>query len=145
MLSLASVSMVAGYRSSSRRVKMVRLLAAFVLASFVCGAVAEFTHSHNLSERKGSSEFGKTTESLSGAVETLQSGDTNGASSKTRTAADCLICQLHQNLSTTTFSQTLVAAAAEEQRFGPDAATLFHQADYSSNCRGRAPPAVSLS
>lgn len=140
MLSLASSLKMTSQLFSLCNVK-ARLLAAVVLASVAWGAIAGFMHNHGRASIQSAQVSGQTS-STTGAA---QSANTNGTSSKYRTAADCLICQLHQNLSTITFSHVSVVAAAEKHSYRSDAAKLFHHGDYSSNRRGRAPPVISLS
>lgn len=120
----------------------VRLLAAVLLASVAWGAVAGFMHNHGRASIQSVQALGQQASSTSGAA---QSSGTNGTSSKYRTAADCLICQLHQNLSTITFTHVSVIADAENHSYASGAAELFHHGDYSTNRRGRAPPVISLS
>ncbi|MGZ8844033.1 MAG: DUF2946 family protein [Pyrinomonadaceae bacterium] len=141
MLSLAFSSRMTCRGLSVRNIR-VRLLAAVVLASVAWGAIAGFTHNHGRASIQSIQASGQQASSTSGAA---QSAGTNGTRSKYRTAADCLICQLHQNLSTITFSHVSVVAAAEKHSYGSDAAKLFHHGDYSTNRRGRAPPVISLS
>ena len=141
MLSLASSLKMTSQVFSLCNVK-VRLLAAVVLASVGWGAIAGFMHNHGRASIQSAQASGQQASSNSGAA---QSAGTNGTSSKYRTAGDCLICQLHQNLSTITFSHVSVVADAETHSYGSDTAASFHHGDYSTNRRGRAPPLSSLS
>jgi hypothetical protein len=110
----------------------MRLLALLLLACLSWGATAEFTHRHSTrvnqaalhtqSEVAFISDFGSTT------------------TSKSKSAADCLICQLHQNLSNTLFTEAPVIGAVSQSSFDPIASLVLHHADFSSGQRGRAPP-----
>jgi hypothetical protein len=141
MLSLAFSSKMTCQGPSVRNIR-VRLLTAVVLASVAWGAIAGFMHNHGRASIQSPRAANQQASSTTGATGVAQSDNTNGASSKYRSAADCLICQLHQNLSTITFSHVSVIAAAEKQSYGSDAAKLFHHGDHSTNRRGRAPPTL---
>jgi len=108
------------------------LLALLLLACIGWGATAEFTHSHSTranqaalqtqSEGAFVSDFGKTT------------------TSKSKSPADCLICQLHQNLSNTIFTHAPATGAVQHVSQYFAAAVVIHRADFSTSQRGRAPP-----
>jgi hypothetical protein len=121
--------------------KLTRVLAALLLASITWGATAEFTHSHGLRTRSTLTQA-QTADSSFTTDESVQSSSSPSGSSRSKSAADCLICQLHQNLSTTLLGHTLAVATVEARsfRFNPD--PLLHRADFSRSQRGRAPPTI---
>jgi hypothetical protein len=139
---LASTSIVVGRCALWRRANLIQLLTLLLLTSVFWGAVGEFTHNHNFARRRSPIAFGAQAGSPSAEVDKVQSAETSGVLSKTRTAADCLICQLHQNLSTTAFDQVSPIAATEKQSLRSPAESVFHQTDFSTDCRGRAPPTL---
>ena len=119
-------------------IQRARVLAAILLASIAWGATAEFTHNHgsrtrtSLAQTQGTATFNSS--------ESVESGKTNGSSSRSRSSAECLICQLHQNLSNTLLGHALVTASAEISSFGFNPDLTLHRADFSKSQRGRAPP-----
>jgi len=122
-----------------KAVKRVRLLAALLLASIAWGATAEFTHTHGLRAPSTlapapvfNSSFDRT--------ESVETTDQSRSSSRSRSSAECLICQLHQNLSNTLLGHALATASVETHSlaFNPD--LTLHRADFSKSQRGRAPP-----
>jgi hypothetical protein len=111
-----------------------RFLALLLLAFIGWGATAEFTHCHSTRVNQASlqtpsevafvSDFGRTT------------------TSKSKSPADCLICQLHQNLSNTVVTAAPVIGALSQSSFNPIASQALHYGDFSSSQRGRAPPQI---
>lgn len=112
----------------------IRLLALLLLACLGWGATAEFTHNHSTrgnqaalqtqSEVAFVSDFGKTT------------------TSKSKSPADCLICQLHQNLSNTVFTHAPATGTIQHVSQYFAATVVIHRADFSTSQRGRAPPQI---
>ena len=109
-------------------------LALLLLACLSWGATAEFTHSHSTQVNQASlqtqsevafiSDFGSTT------------------TSKSKSLADCLICQLHQNLSNTVFTHALAVGTVQHVSQYFAVAVVIHRADFSTSQRGRAPPQI---
>jgi hypothetical protein len=120
--------------------RRARVLAALLLASITWGATAELTHSHESRTRTSLAQIQVT--DVVNANESVQSSNQNNSSSRSRSSAECLICQLHQNLSNTLLAQALGAASAETHSaaFNPD--LTLHRADFSRSQRGRAPPVI---
>jgi len=115
----------------------VRALAALLLLTLACGTVAEYTHNHR--DRAG----GLTVNTSAPETEAnlVQSSGTSNSSSRSKSGAECLICQLHQNLSNTYFTHTPAVAPTETHSLAFSTTISFHRADFSSSQRGRAPPA----
>ena len=117
-----------------RATNRIRLLALLLLACLSWGATAEFTHNHSTQVNQASlqtqsevafvSDFGRTT------------------TSKSKSPADCLICQLHQNLSNTVFTHALAVGTVQHVSQFFAAAVVVHRADFSTSQRGRAPPQI---
>jgi hypothetical protein len=120
------------------------VLAVVLLASIAWGATAEFTHHHGaqstarfsalLSQAQASNVGNQT------ATPQFESGETQRSSSKSSNGADCLICQLHQNLSTTLFNTPPRIAPVDIQIVGASATVIFPLTEVASNQHGRAPP-----
>ena len=118
-----------------------RYLAALVLFTLAVGAVAEFTHSHqDRAVRPANLLETSVTADANDAL--IRSSDANPSSSRSKSAAECLICQLHQNLSNTTVTHALTGSPTEAQSFASSAAVNLHRADFSNSRRGRAPPTI---
>lgn len=109
-----------------------RFLALLLLACLSWGATADLTHRHSTRVNQASLQ----TQSEVAFV----SDSTRTPASKSKSAADCLICQLHQNLSNTLFTEAPVIGAVSQSSFNPIASLVLHHADFSSSQRGRAPP-----
>jgi hypothetical protein len=122
-------------------VKRVRLLAAILLASIAWGATAESTHNHGVRTQTALNQTAGANSSLN-ADDSIQSSNTSSSSSRSRSPAECLICQLHQNLSSSEINQPSLVGGVESQlSFRPTnvAVNLFEFADTR---RGRAPPII---
>jgi hypothetical protein len=119
--------------------KRIRVLAALLLASLTWGATAEFTHSHGARTRTALAQS-QVTDSLFDSNRYAESSNQSNTSSRSRSSAECLICQLHQNLTNSVLGHAPAIASAETHvpAFNPDLA--LHRADFSKNQRGRAPP-----
>jgi hypothetical protein len=112
--------------------KRIRVLAALLLASLAWGATAEFTHNHGARTRAALAQ----TQSDSYA----ESSNQSNTSSRSKSSAECLICQLHQNLAQSVLGHTLATASVETHVFACNPDLALHRAGFSKNQRGRAPP-----
>jgi len=119
------------------------VLAVVLLASITWGATAEFTHHHGsqstvrfsaLLSQTQTSNVGEqtTTTRAESGTEASSSGSTNGA--------DCLTCQLHQNLSTTLFNTPPRVTPVDIHVGSTSATVIFPLSEVASNQHGRAPP-----
>lgn len=119
-----------------RHAPTARLLACVLLALVTYTTTSEVVHRHgNLL--------------LNRAAETVTTVSTQGGGNSSlndpRSLADCLICQLHQNLATTLFSpQAQIVAPVTEGALTP-AAEVSYPSHTATPRRGRAPPLTSLS
>jgi hypothetical protein len=124
------------FRSPAKR---ARLLAALLLASLAWGTTAEFNHHHG-----GRSQSLLSTTQAQNADEAssvkIESSETNGTSSTSKTRAACLICQLHQNLSATALGQTPGVGTAETHALRVPSSVVVQLSEFTTNCQGRAPP-----
>jgi hypothetical protein len=121
-------------------VKRARVLAAFLLASIAWGATAELTHNHGSRARPWLAQT-QVTDPFN-ANKSIESSNQNPLSSRSRSSAECLICQLHQNLSNTLLGQALATATAETHSFAFNPDLALYRADFSRGRRGRAPPVI---
>lgn len=119
----------------TRHALYVRLLAFVLLILVAYMTTAEAVHKHgNLSVNRTAS------------IETVASRPSDASSSldDSSSIADCLICQLHQNLSTTLFNPLPQAIAPQEQAADIPAAAISYLSQTDTPRRGRAPPLTSL-
>ena len=127
--------------------KRTRLLAILLLATFAWGATAELNHNHGLKVRSGQALLTAAPDSLPSESPAPQVGseETSGTSSSSKTGAACLICQLHQNLSATLFSEPPGVGSTETHVLNATATLVVQLSEYTANRHGRAPPIDSLS
>jgi len=123
------------------KAKRARLLAALLLTILGWQSSAEFTHKHGSLPRATKSSQQQIT-AVPQPTEDAHSHKRSGSASFFRTATDCLICQLHQNLSTTVFTDTSVSSATQARVLAIEHTAAFVRADFSGNQRGRAPPTI---
>ena len=117
-----------------RTTTQIRLLALLLLACLSWGATAEFTHSHSTRVNQAALETQTNVAFVSDFDKTT--------TSKSKSLADCLICQLHQNLSNTVFTHAPATGTIQHVSQYFAAAVAIHRADFSMSQRGRAPPQI---
>ena len=125
--------------------KRLRILAVLLLASLAWGTTVEFTHHHSArSSSAVSQSIFKSAQTSNAANEAssirFESNRTNGSSSPSKTGAECLICQLHQNLSTTVFTHPPGVGPTETHVISPRTSVLLQLSVFTANQHGRAPP-----
>lgn len=125
--------------------RRVRVIAIMLLASLWWGATAEFTHHHGRASQSLLSPSQAVTTAAEADARFVQSGDSEGARSTSRSRSECLICQLHQNLSTILLSSPPGCAPVELGDRSAPTRTVFQISEFAANQHGRAPPATSLS
>ncbi len=120
------------------------MLAMVLLASIGWGATAEFTHHHGARSTGPADTFLSQAQAANAGEQTttprVESADTEASSSASTNGAGCLICQLHQNLSTTLFNTPPRVAPVDLQIVSSSAPVLFPLSEVASNQHGRAPP-----
>ena len=121
-------------------VKRARVLAALLLASIAWGATAEVTHNHGARTRPSLAQT-QLADTFN-PDKSVESSNQNPSSSRSSSSAECLICQLHQNLSNTLLGQALGTASAETHPFAFNPDLALYRADFSRGRRGRAPPVI---
>ena len=123
-------------------VKRTRLLAILLLAAFSWGTIAEFNHHHGSKARLDQSALSSAQDSIAAESSSpqIESDNTNGTSSTSKTGAACLICQLHQNLSATLFSEAPGVGPTEALKIKATVPVVFQHSEFTANQHGRAPP-----
>ena len=119
------------------------MLAVLLLASLAWGATAEFTHHHGLQSNAGFTQSLLNSEPNSlGETPAIkfQSSDPGGTKSNSKTGSECLICQLHQNLSATVLNHAPGVGPAETQVLNAPAVVVLQLSTFAANQHGRAPP-----
>ena len=118
--------------------KRTRGLAFLLLACLAWGATAEFTHHHGNQTR--ATQRQPATAADQADVNRIESTRGNGGKSTSKSQNECLICQLHQNLSATELNQSFGIGAAEARISPTLANTAVHLFELADTQRGRAPP-----
>jgi len=110
-----------------------RLLALILLGTICWGATAEVTHHHGFS--KGTSE-----RSFQGALQCAALSGSEASRKRSSTRDECLICQLHQDLSAGALVQLPHQTPTVRQFPRPTAAVIAQITQFITSERGRAPP-----
>ena len=119
------------------------MLALLLLAALAWGTTAEFNHHHGGRARIDQSLLSTTQaqDADDASSARIESDKTNGSSSSSsKTGAQCLICQFHQNLSATVLSHTPGSGIAEMFGLQPSPIAVFQLSEFTANGHGRAPP-----
>lgn len=120
------------------------MLAVLLLASIAWGTAAEFTHHHGVQSdtRLIQSLATAAPDTLDrGFTDKFDSSDAGGTRSSSRSRAECLICQLHQNLSATLFSEPPGIGPTEAHALKATTPVVLQLSEFTANQHGRAPPA----
>jgi len=120
-----------------RHAPAARVLAFVLLLLVAYSTTAEAVHKHgNLLVRNQATQ----------GISVASTPDGTGSSlNDSRSLGDCLICQLHQNLSTTLFSPLPQAIAPVVQATLAPTVEVSYLSHAATPQRGRAPPFASLS
>jgi hypothetical protein len=123
-------------------VKRVRLLAVLLLASLAWGSTAELTHHHS-AKTKSAGSLSSVQSNFPDEATSNQISDnqTNGTKSNTKGGAECLICQLHQNLSASAISHTPGDGPTETRGLNTLPSAVVEISQFAAAGHGRAPPA----
>ena|ERR1700738_1792565 len=118
------------------------MLAFLLLASLAWGTTAEFNHHHGGRARFDQSLLSTTQAQNADDASSvrIESNKTNGTTSSSKNGAECLICQLHQNLSATVLCHTPGIGTAETFGLQASPYTVFQLSEFTANGHGRAPP-----
>ena len=118
--------------------KRTRGLAFLLLACFSWGATAEVAHHHG--NQTPSAQRQLSTSIDQSQVSRIESNRSNGSSRTSKSQNDCLICQLHQNLSATDISYSHCVAPVIAQVHISRTSASPNQFGFPLNTQGRAPP-----
>src|SRR5438552_3719451 len=124
--------------------RRARVLAFVLLVSIAWGATAEFTHHHGVQSTARIGTLLSQSQARNAGEQTtpqVESSETEASSSRSTSGAGCLICQLHQNLSTTLFNTPPRVVPVDLPVVSASATVIFPLSEVASNRRGRAPPA----
>jgi hypothetical protein len=119
--------------SIARRLGIPRLLALILLATISWGANAEVTHHHGFSKRTSERR-------LQGSLQCAALYSSEASRKRSSTRDECLICQLHQNLSAGALVQLPHQTPVIRQLPRPTAAVIAQRIQFITSERGRAPP-----
>jgi hypothetical protein len=114
---------------------LARLLAFVLLAFVTYSTTAEAVHKH------GNLLFAS---SNSSATAVYSSGDASHSANDSRSASECVICQLRQHLSISLLNALPQLVAPQRQTTRTLATTLPSASRFATPQRGRAPPLASL-
>jgi len=120
--------------------KRNRGLALLLLACLAWGATAEFTHHHGF--QSPLAQGARASQTNDAASTELQSRNNGATSSRSRSLAECLICQLHQNLSASEINQPSLIGATDLQLSCTSSDVAVHLFEFADTRRGRAPPTI---
>jgi hypothetical protein len=126
----------------SSPVKRARMLAMLLLAALAWGSTVELTHHHGPKVRPGDSPSNNVPSATDNEATQISSSSTNGPASKSRSDAECSICQLHQNLSATAIGLTPGVGPTETSGLNTLPRVVVHLSEFSSTGQGRAPPSI---
>jgi hypothetical protein len=119
------------------------MLAVLLLASIAWGSTAEFTHHHSAGNQTLGSSFQTTSTVLDQTSSDQVSPNKNrGTSSNTKGGAECLICQLHQNLSTSVIGHAPGDGPTERRSLTTPLSAVIQLSEFAVIGHGRAPPAT---
>jgi hypothetical protein len=113
------------------------------LLAFALLALVTYSATVNVVHRHGNLLLKPAAQTITAAA-VSEPGDANSSLNDSRSLGDCLICQLHQNLSTTLFSPQpqLIAPVAQARQI--PAAEISYLSQSNTPRQGRAPPLTSL-
>jgi hypothetical protein len=129
VVDMMATALKAGITAKPSRVS--RAISLVLLALIVCGTTIEAAHRH----------VGIAAVSLANQTTSLSdSGTTQNSTLGRVNCSDCLICQLHQNFSSTLLSNRTVWSRTALREHYFEAATIAFHSRVDTPRRGRAPP-----
>jgi len=115
-----------------------RGLAFLILACVAFGSTAEFAHHHGNQPQAAQRKLPTSADQAD--VSRIESSSNNSRSSKSNSQTECLICQLHQNLSSSELNQPSGIGTTEARISQTAASIAVHLSEFTQTQRGRAPP-----
>jgi hypothetical protein len=115
-----------------------------LLASLAWGSTVEFTHHHGANSKSGESfsSAAQSTAAVQATATQISPGNPNDSSSKSKTGDECLICQLHQNLSATAIGHLPGVGTTEARGLTSPSVIVVQLSEVTSPGQGRAPPSI---
>jgi hypothetical protein len=113
-----------------------------LLASLAWGSTVELTHHHGVKAAASLSGTAESPAADDATATQISSSKTNGTSSNSKTDGECLICQLHQNLSTTIVAHTPGVGPTETLALRTAPSAVVQISEFTSTGQGRAPPSI---
>jgi len=126
--------------STHRRISRARLLALLLLGTLAWGATAEFTHRHGAQVNARLRLLEATSVSHQPVTPKIEDSSPERQGARSPSSGQCLICQLHQNLSASLFNSPPRIATVDIRVLHKSAAIVCQLSDFASNELGRAPP-----
>jgi hypothetical protein len=118
------------------------MLAMLLLAALAWGSTVEFTHHHGAKAKSGESLSSTVPATADNEASQISSNSTNGPASRSRSDGECLICQLHQNLSATVIAHTPGVGPTETRGLNTPPRAIVQLSEFISTGQGRAPPSI---
>jgi hypothetical protein len=118
------------------------MLAVLLLAAIAWGSTVEFTHHHGAKAKSVESLSSTVPSTADNEATQISSNSTNGPTSKSRSDGECLICQLHQNLSATVIGHTPGVGPTETRGLNTLPPAVVQLSEFISTGHGRAPPSI---
>jgi hypothetical protein len=118
------------------------MLAVLLLASLAWASTVELTHNHGAGARpRGSLSTAQSQVPNESTLDQVSASKTNHSSSNSKSGAECLICQLHQNLSSSVIGHTPGDGPSETCGLNAPVHSVVQLAEFAAPGQGRAPPA----
>ena len=118
------------------------MLAMLLLAALAWGSTVEFIHHHGAEAKSVESLSSTLPSAVDNEATQISSNSTNGPASKSRSDGECLICQLHQNLSATVIGHTPGVEPTETRGLNTQPLAVVQLSEFISTGHGRAPPSI---
>jgi len=113
-----------------------------LLAAIAWGSTVEFTHHHGAKAKSVESLSSTVLSVTDNEATQIGSNSTNGPASRSRSDGECLICQLHQNLSATVIGHTPGVGPTETRGLNIPPRAVVQLSEFISTGHGRAPPSI---
>jgi hypothetical protein len=113
-----------------------------LLGAIAWGSTVEFTHHHGAKAKPSESLSSSVPSAADNEATQISSNSTNGPTSRSRSNGECLICQLHQNLSVTIIGHTPSLGATETRGLNTPPRAIVQLSEFISTGHGRAPPSI---
>ncbi len=113
-----------------------------LLAALAWGSTVEFTHHHGANAKSEDSLSSLAQSAADTEANQISSNNTSGTSSNSKSGGECLICQLHQNLSATVIGHAPGVGPTETRGPNTPPHAVVQLSEFIATGHGRAPPAI---